>query len=124
MLAREGGEVSDLIFIVTADDHRVNFDRIKSGNFRRLDSLHDAIEYIDASHLLENVALQTVETDGDSIQTGFLQAMRAGRQKVAVRRQSQILQPLLFQLCELENDLFDVAAHHRLTAGQTNLFDS
>src|SRR5436190_24399149 len=121
MLARERGKIRDLVFIVTAHDDGVDLDRIEACFFGCRNAFHYSIQNIDASHLLEDVALQTVEADCDAIQSGFLQAVSAMRQEVSVGCQGKITETSIFQLRELKNDLLDVAAHHRLAAGQANL---
>src|SRR5215813_4372216 len=46
------------------------------------------------------------------------------RQKIAVGCQREIAQAFLFQLRELEDDLLDLAPHHRLAARQADLFNA
>src|SRR5437588_8892313 len=124
MLARERGKVGNFVFVVTADDHSVNFDWSQACVLRGFNSFHHPIQNIDAGHLLEDVAFQTVKADRYSIEAGFFQAVSAMWQKVSIRGQRQIPQALLFELREFENDLLDIATHHWLAAGQTNLFNA
>src|SRR5262249_38727681 len=71
-----------------------------------------------------HVALQAVETNRNPIKTGLLQAFCSVGKKITVCCEREILQPAIFQLREFEDDLLDVAAHHWLAAGQTNLLNA
>ncbi len=124
MLARERGKVCHFVFVVTAHDYRVDFDRLKLRILCRFDSLKYAIQNIDAGHLPENVALQTIQTDRDAIESCLLQTSRAIGKKITVGRESKIEQAFQFQLCQFTDDRLNIAAHHWFAAGQTNLFNS
>src|SRR5215813_12044643 len=108
MLAGECRKVGNFVFVISTNNHRVNFDRLQTGHFRRLDALEYAIQHIDACHLLEHIPFQAIEADSDSIETGILQALRAMWKKVAVSGQRQIVKTVRLQLRQLENDLLDV----------------
>src|SRR5438105_2109882 len=124
MLARERCEICDLIFVVTAHDDGVYLDWLQAGPLCGFDSGQHAIQDIYAGHLLEDIALQTVQTDGNPIQSRVLHALRAIRKKITVRGQREISQTFRFEGRQLTDDYFNVLAHHRLAAGQTDLFDA
>src|SRR4051794_2737907 len=111
MFARERSKVCHLIFVVTADDDGVYFDWIQAGCLGGRDSFHHSIQHVDARHRLENIALQTVETDRDAIQASVLQTLGAMWQEIAVRRKREIAQSvrsdkLQFVVCRLEGLFF------------------
>src|SRR6266850_2310843 len=77
-----------------------------------------------AKRKLEDVTLQTVEADRDAIEPGVFETLRAIRQEITVRSQGQIAQAFRLECGELANDHLNILAHHRLAAGQTNLFNA
>ena len=138
---------------MTAHDDGVDLNRLQPGTFCRFDSLKHAIQNIDARHLLEDVALQTIETDRDAVEAGLLQTSGAIGKKITVGGQRKISQSAMsdklqfvvccrqtvpawlidqlkfvghrrFQLCQFTDDGLDIAPHHRLAAGESNLFNS
>src|SRR6266567_565994 len=76
MLTRKRGKVSRLVFVVTADDDGVDLDRLQACVLRGCNPCEHTIQNIDAGHLFENVALQTVQTDRDAIQSRRIQSLR------------------------------------------------
>src|SRR5437764_7053490 len=123
MLARERSEIRDLIFVVPAHDDGVDFNRRQMRLLRRFDSFEHTVEHVNARHPLEYVALQAVYTDRDAVKSCRFQNASASGQEITVSRQRQIVQARLERREFADNDL-DVAAHHRLAARQTNLFDA
>ena len=84
VLARECGKVCHLIFVVTAHYDGVDLDRLQARRLRGCEALEHSIQNIDAGHLPEHIALQTVEADRDAIQPGVFQTLRAIGQIVTV----------------------------------------
>ena len=98
MLARERGKVRHFIFIVTAHDDGIDFDRVEARIFRGCNSFKHSLQNIDTGHLFESVGLQTVEAYRDAIEAGFFQTLRAMRQEITVSCERQIEQAAIFQL--------------------------
>src|SRR5436190_4279462 len=96
MLAREGGEICDFVFVVTAHNDGINLDRIQPGVPGRFDAFQYPVQYVDSGHHSKDIALQTVEADSNSIKPCVFQTLRAMRQEVAVRREGKIAEAFLF----------------------------
>src|SRR5437660_5688713 len=91
-LACERGKVCNLIVVVTAHDDGVDFDRLQPGMSCRFNSLKHAIQNINPRYLLENVTLQTIQTDCDAVEAGSFQTLGAIRKEVTIRGQRKISQ--------------------------------
>src|SRR4051795_2244536 len=70
VLTRERGEVTDLIFIVTADDDCVDLYRLQTRSLGGCNSGEHSIENINSGHLPKHITLETIETNRDAIQSG------------------------------------------------------
>src|SRR3982751_6443023 len=60
VLTRERGEVTDLIFIVTAHDDCVDLYRLQTRSLRRSNSGEHTIENIHSGHLPKHITLETI----------------------------------------------------------------
>src|SRR5699024_5997511 len=100
----------------------VDLHRIESGGLRSVDALEHTAEEGTSGHGLEGLGIDGVERDVDAVETGLLECGGPFVETDRVRRQGDIWPRL--QCGDYGDDLVDVLAGQRLTAGETDLIDT
>jgi len=89
--AGEFPERHDLTFVEAAQEHAIDFDRIKATAAGGANAGDDVVEAVGhARNAGEQVGLDGVKADGDAMQAGVLERPRQIRQQVAVGRESKV----------------------------------
>ena len=113
-------QVEHGVIVQAALDDAVDLDRRQPRVLRGANALEHAVALGEAAaHLLEDLRIERVETDGDAMQAVRLQLRRMLREQHAVGRQRDVLHA--FERGELADQLGDIRAQQRLAAGEPHL---
>src|SRR6476469_1210315 len=122
--AEAPGHVHDRAVVDVALDHHVDLDR-ETGLLRCLDALeHPGDREADVVHGLEDVVVERVEADRDTVEAGVAERLGLCREQGAVGGQGEVGEAVRPQRREHRDERLEVAAEQRLAAGQADLGDA
>ena len=117
------GEVDEGVVVDAALDDAVHLEGIEAGGGGGVDSLKDGIRGVVAAvHFPEDLVVETVDADGETVEAGVLEIAGVAGEEVAVGGESQIFET--FDFDQFTDDVGDVAAEEGFTSGEANLLDA